>query len=145
MVRVPRTSFFHKEWKHITGSEHTFYRPIDIALLWLGEVIVRKEFLTVFTVWTYWILLEGLKVRLKCYLDGCVLSESVQWTEAILSSCFAYWFTVTHDSQLLLDHELWIWCQTWVQHLFVTGGLENTPYVLHPSSILLFHVKPILY
>lgn len=86
MGRVPCASFSHiKEWTHITGSQQTFYRPIDIALLWHREVIVRKEFLTVFMdrlnfTW------EGLKARLKCYL----YRPCVEWVHPLDWSHFDF-------------------------------------------------------
>lgn len=89
MGRVPHSSFsLIKEWTHITGSQQTFYRPIDIALLWHGEVIVRKEFLTVFMDMLN-LTCVGLKARLKCYLDGrCAEWEHpLDWSHSVFLLC----------------------------------------------------------
>lgn len=108
----PMCVFLQYKWvnTHHAGSKQTFYRPIDIAVLWQREVTVRKEFLTVFMdmlnfTW------DGLKARLKCYLDGACGSVR-RSTGAILFSCFiqqsyAHWLMTVNCLSIMneLDTE----------------------------------------
>ena len=145
MVRVPRTSFFHiKEWIHITGSEQTFYRPIDIALLWLGEVIVRKEFLTVFMdmlnfTWGFERQADMLSGRPCAEWERPVdLSDSVFLFRVLIYS--DSWQSTTFRSwtvNLMPNLNSTSFCYWWIGE-----------YPICAPSIqycIIFHVKPILY
>lgn len=108
----PMCVFLQYKWvnTHHAGSKQTFYRPIDIAVLWQREVTVRKEFLTVFMdmlnfTW------DRLKARLKFYLDGACGSVR-RSTGAILFSCFiqqsyAHWLMTVNCLSIMneLDTE----------------------------------------
>ena len=117
------------------GSQQTFYRPIDIALLWHREVIVWEEFLTAFMDMLNFTL-EGLKRQAEMLSGWAMCWVRRSWSHSVFPLYPTVWCTLTNDSQLplnVLDND----AKRWSIH-------PSTGLSIHPSMHEYIHSSILL-